>query len=494
MSRCDPSGIQAAVDHLRRVAGENHGKVPTEIVRATAKRFDCSERTVWNWLRYGAPAPPTTRELSDVELDAIAATQGNRKRAWEDLSRRGVYQKSYSQFARDVDKLNPITRVGLTEGVKAALSKGLYLKGTSTGRLDRVIFDHTEADIRLQRIYRGALEMYRPWVTLLLDSHTRMILACTLTEGDGIKGDPNTESLVALMASAIRGHEAADGTFVGGVPRLVQFDNAKAHLADAMLNGYLTLRIATHAIEPGSPWEDGRVERLMRTMKDEFLATLPGYTGALTDRYGHEPWKPEDCLTTEEFLARLELWVDSYNYERHHSVLHSTPFEAWREDTAPIERVPDELIRRGFLAESKPRRVSKNGVRFRSVDYVHETLGSLVGKKVSVRFLPNDRSFIDVYLDDAFLCTAVPHERLTKDERIQIVRARNGELRKVDQIVKRSRQRARTRDLEGNPLLSPERDPEAPARVLPDTSDDDFLAFVEETTGIGKEAGNEHAP
>ena len=93
------------------------------------------------------------------------------------------------------------------------MQKGLYLKGSSTGRLDRVIFDHTEADIRLQRVYRGQVETYRPWVTLLVDSHTRFLIACVVTEGDGLRGDPNTEVLVAMMANAIRGSEAADGTF-----------------------------------------------------------------------------------------------------------------------------------------------------------------------------------------------------------------------------------------------------------------------------------------
>ncbi len=477
--KADPSAAQAAIDHLQRLASESDGKISTAIVCVTADRLGCSERTVWNWLKNGVPKARIRRELEDMHLDAIASENGYLKRAWERLAAEGSYQCGYRQFVRDVNAMPPVISKGVRGGVKEALKHGLYLKGTNTGRLDRVIFDHTMADIRLRRVHAGTEEMFRPWVTLLIDSHTRFILSCIVTEGDGIGGDPNTESLVALMASAIRGQTAADGTFIGGVPRLVQFDNAKAHMAEAMVNGFLALGIATHTIEPGSPWQDGRVERLMRTLKDEFLSSLPGYTAALTDRYAHPAWKPEDCMSIDEFMIRLEQWVDDYNFERKHSSLGTTPFEAWRDDPVPIERADDGLIRHGFLAIHSGRSVSKNGVRFKEVDYVHVDLSRLVGKKVSVRYLPNDRSFIDIYLDGEFVCTAIPHGRMSKDERIQIVRERERDIKKVNKIVKRSRKRASEREWAGNPLLAPEHDPSMPVRTKPDSSDDEFLNFLE---------------
>lgn len=474
------SSAQSAIDHIRRVAAKNGGNIPMPIVRAAAQHFGCSERTVWRWLQSGVPSPRSRRSMSLVQMKMIAAENGRLKRAWQKLSASGDYTNGYRQFIRDVDALAPVISNGLKYGVKEGLKHGLYLKGLNSARLDRVIFDHTEADIRLRRGHLGKAEMFRPWISLLIDSHTRVILGCTVTEGDGIGGDPNTESLVALLGGAIRGQAAADGTFVGGVPRLVQFDNAKAHLAEAMLNGYLTLGIATLAIEPGSPWQDGRVERLMLTLKEEFLSSLPGFTAALKDRYEHPAWVPEDCLTMDQFMVHLEQWIDDYNYERVHSSLKATPFEAWRDDPTPIERVEDGVIRHGFLASHSGRIVSKSGIRFKDVDYVHLKLSQLVGKRVTIRYLPNDRSFIDVYLKDEFICTAVPHERATKDERIQIVRARNRDVEKVNLIVKQSRKRATERELAGNPLLSPEREATRPARAIPNTNDDDFLSFLEQ--------------
>lgn len=489
--RYDRVAAQASVDHIKRLAAENAGKAPTWAVQAAASKLGVSTRSIWTWLADGIPEPPAEVLNTATEqaiLTALAAAHGRRKAAWKSMTDAGTYSKSYDQFLRDIGKLSPIQQAAVTEGIKAALAKGLYLKGTSTGRLDRVLFDHTEADIRLQRTYAGELEMFRPWVTFLLDAHTRVILSWIVTEGDGLRGDPGTESLVALLGSAIRGFVAADGTFVGGVPAVVQFDNAKAHLAEAMVKGYLELGIATHAIRPASPWEDGRVERLMRTFGEEFLASLPGYTKALSDRYAHEPWTPDQCMGVLEFIVRLQEWVDHYNFERRHSQLKMTPFEAWKEDPTPITQVDDDLVRHGFLAERSGRKVSKNGVRFKDIDYVSPKLGTKVGKRVTIRYLPNDRSFIDIYVNDKFLCTAIPHVRLTKDQRTEIVRERNSQINKTNHLIKRSGARAKQRALEGNPLLAPERDPELATRQTTDPGEDEYLAFLEKATGIAADA------
>lgn len=491
MSRVyDYCAAKASVEHLKRLSTVNSGMVPTWALAAAATKLDVSERTIWNWLSAGVPNPPALKFDRAMErrlLSALAAAHGSYKRAWRVLQENGDYHQSYVQFSRDIKKLSPVMLTAATKGFKEAFQKGLYLQGTSTGRLDRVLFDHTMIDLRVQREYGGKLEMFRPWITFLLDSHTRVILSCIITEGDGVKGDPGTETLVALLAAAIHGTVAPDETFIGGVPAVIQYDNAKAHLANAMLHGYLELGIAGHAIRPGSPWEDGRVEALMDTFNQELLAMHPGYTKAIKDRYDHEPWIPSDCLTIEEFKAHLEHWIDSYNFERHHTSLDATPFEAWKNDPTPINRVDDDLIRKSFLDESRGRRVSKSGIRFKNIDYTHELLGKLVGKRVTVKFLPNDRTFLDIYLDGQFVCSAIPHARLSKDQRTLIVRQRNQQIQNVDRIVKQSRRRAQRREREGNPLAGPERDPSQPLRTVEDLSDEDFLDFLERSVTSSKE-------
>lgn len=484
----DSTRVHAKVEHLRRLAQANGGRVPNWAVEGTASTLGCSKRSVWKWLEAGVPGPRRPAMLSDKELVVIAEHQGDRKAAWRQLVAAGDFTMSYSQFWRLLNSVDPITRTGVTEGVKQSLQRALYLKGVTTARLDTLIFDHTEMDIFIRRFHAGKEESFRPWVSLLIDAHTRFLLAAVVTEGDGVKGDPGTESLAALLARAVRGEEAKDGTFVGGVPHVVQCDNAKAHLANAMLNGYLELGIVLRLIEPASPWQDGRVERLMKTLRDEFLRPLPGYTKAFRDRYNHDAWELDQLLTMEQLVARLDAFIDDYNYNRVHSALDATPFEAWRDDPTPVERVDDDLIRHGFQAEARGRRVSANGIRFRGIDYIHPHLGkhpvygSLSGREVHLRFLPNDRSFIDVYLGEEFVCTAVPHERLSRVERQRVVKQRKSDIRHVDHLVKQSKKRARQRFLDAESSFAPERDPLAPAadtQVAGAGDEEDLLAAME---------------
>jgi len=489
MKKIDPSIITATVSHLQRLATENGGRCPTDVVRAVAATYGCTERTVWNWLRHGTPQPTSPRSLTRKQKVEIAKRHGNLKATWQQLHRSGSYLCSYRQFIRDFRTLPPIQQVGLTKGIPDALQQGLYLKVATTGRTDRVIFDHTMADVRLQRVRNGNYEMFRPWLSLLIDTHSRVILSCIVTEGDGMKGDPNTEALIALMGGAIHGTWATDGTFVGGMPRLVQSDNAKAHLAEAMVNGYLHLQIPTIAIDPGSPWQDGKVERLMRTVKEEFLADLPGFTAVLPDRYARDPWTPSDCLTMDNFMVLLREWIDFYNYERVHSSLGTTPFEAWKNDTTPIEQVPDDLIRSSFMAEKRSRIMSKNGVRFDHVDYTDPLLKDLVGKEVHIRYLPNDKSFIDVYLDGHFVCTAYSHASLTKEKRNQIAGDRMKQIGYVDRVIKQSRKRQEQNEFDGTPLVRPERDPNKTPASHSD-GDDEFLDYLER---LQSEEGEEPA-
>lgn len=151
----------------------------------------------------------------------------------------------------------------------------------------------------------------------------------------------------------------------------------------------------------------------------------------------------------------------------------------------------DDLIRHNFLAEKNGRKISKNGVRFKNIDYVHPAMSKMVGKKVSVRYLPNDRTFLDVFVEGTYVCTAVPHERLSTDERLQIVRKRNSQTAKVERIRKRSRKRASDRTVLGNPLLSSEHDPELPARRMSAMDDEDFLRFAESSRRDSEELADD---
>lgn len=94
-----------------------------------------------------------------------------------------------------------------------------------------------------------------------------------------------------------------------GAPTYLRSDNGPEFIADALRTWLSTAGIATLYIEPGCPWQNGRMESWNGKTRDEFLN--------------------RELLGSEEetaWLARQHLW--EYNHERPHSSLGNlTPME-----------------------------------------------------------------------------------------------------------------------------------------------------------------------
>jgi putative transposase len=87
----------------------------------------------------------------------------------------------------------------------------------------------------------------------------------------------------------------------------------------------------------------------------------------------------------------------------------------------------------------QPRTVNKNGIRFDGVDYVAAGLNRLVGRKVTVRYLPNlelERLFIEVFDGDEWVCTANPSHTLTAAQRTALLAERRRQYEKLREAQK----------------------------------------------------------
>ena len=433
MSRHVPVDVKSAVvERLRTIAKQNEGQTPSAAVRAAAEQCGVQQRTVWRWLEKETFEPRPKVGLSRDQLITIALHNGNVKTAWESLSRDGL-SLCYEQFWRRLKNMDSDFIAGVTKGLDAALQEGQYVQRDTPRKMSMVGFDHTELPVWCIPDERS--RPVKPWISVIQDWGTRYILGVALTHGRGMRGDPNTETVVALVGGVLAGFEAPDGTPVGGQMQVIVSDNANAHLAEAIINGYAFLGVLPHYIDPGSPCQNGRTERLIGTIEAEFCMRQPGYSHQLPLRYGTHEW--ESYLSLEELTIRLTQWMDYYNTERPHSALRGrTPLQAWQEDPTIVEHVDPALVRHGFLVEKRKRKISKNGVRFRNVDYTAPEFAGKTGREVTIRYLPNDRSFIDTYLDGQFFCTAIPHEKLTLEERTEIARVRQRRIGRIDHIVK----------------------------------------------------------
>ena len=434
MARIPRYAKMAAAREVR--SSLDRGGTATAVVERIAAQFGVSQRTVWRWAR--RPPDTSTRPakvLTRDELIVIASYQGNRHAAWRELCDGGL-AISYRQFVRRLGNTDTDMVAAATEGVKAALQAGLYNRqADSYSRGDVFGFDHTEIPVFTWT--PGDEKPKKLWVSVIVDWATSFIFRPVFIEGEGVKGDPNTRSIIALVASVLVGQEF-DGELVGGIPGLIVFDNALAHLSDAVQEGYVAVPVRTHAIRRGSPWENGATENAIGVIEKLVWKPMPGYSHHLSTRYGHFPWKLEELFSPEELIVRTVAGIEEMNrsrrLERHGG---QSPLAAWKADPALVEMADRDLVRHQFLESAKSSyKVQKTGVTFRGMWYQDKALAGHVGHTVSIRHLPHDRSFIDIYLAGEFLCSAGVTEGRTLAQRSELARMRRNRIARADAFVK----------------------------------------------------------
>ena len=94
-----------------------------------------------------------------------------------------------------------------------------------------------------------------------------------------------------------------------GLPKYIRMDNGPEFISNAIAEWARSCEAGTIFIDPGSPWQNGKVESFNGRLRDEFL------NGQLFENI-------------KEAKVLLQLWKDQYNTIRPHSSLkYLTPFE-----------------------------------------------------------------------------------------------------------------------------------------------------------------------
>jgi putative transposase len=179
-----------------------------------------------------------------------------------------------------------------------------------------------------------------------------------------------------------------------GVPKVVYLDNGSAMVSSQLLRALAVLGIRLTHSKPGQPAGRGKIERLFRTVREQFLVELavPGALEAVGD------------------LARLnELfagWVETVYHHRVHSETGQRPLERFLAAGPPALPSP-QLLREAFLWShqrmvTKTATISLHGNRY-------EVDAALVGRPVEVVFDPFDLTCLQVRYQGRSMGTAVPH-------------------------------------------------------------------------------------
>jgi len=170
----------------------------------------------------------------------------------------------------------------------------------------------------------------------ICDAHSRFILGCQALEATAHKA---TQSVFTRLFRTY------------GLPQAIRTDNGTP-FASIGLRGlsrlgayFIRLGIKHERIDPGSPQQNGRHERMHRTLKAE--TTRP----------------PENTMKAQQ--RRFNDFVKEFNTVRPHEAIEmAVPAKRYRRSKRPM---PRRLARPNYAGHMELRRVGKNGgIRFRT--------------------------------------------------------------------------------------------------------------------------------
>jgi len=286
---------------------------------------------------------------------------------------------------------------------RAALARIVAVPGefTASRPLEVVQIDHTQIDaVVVDAISRRS--MTRPWLTLAIDVHTRMVVGTYLS-----LDEPSVVSVGLCLLNSVFEKSAflasrdLDLAWPAmGLSTTLHVDNGPDFHSRAFVRGCQEFGLHVTWRPPGTPRYGGHIERLMGTQMAA-VHVLAGSTGSsIADRPARDA-QLNATLTMRELERWLLLEILGKYHHKVHSALGRPPIAVWRDlmGSVPFRLPPDRLrFWVAFLPE-KPRLLRRDGIHLFGIRYWASALSQDVGRssdKLAVRYDPRDLSHVFV--------------------------------------------------------------------------------------------------
>lgn len=405
------------------------GVLPSAVVAEVAGQVGVTTRTILRWVS-DEPGQDRRRKPLAREHQVLVAKHQRLAPAHREAKAAG-YPDSYDTFRRQFGELPEAIRTGLMFGVREAVKRQVYTTFDPEPRNGLWVLDGMELP---NEMMRADGKPTKGWIISVFDVGTRTCLASSLCF------TANSEVVAAAIAEAMVGWEGPDGTFVGGVPERLTWDNGREFINDHITTALIELALPADAGPAYTPWLRPTLERWHATIQDEFARHAPGFTHGQVRRNGKPYADPVGALwVPERMQAELDLWRDRYNFDRAHSGIDSTPFAAWCASSNPVIRADEVEVWWSFMKSTKTPKVTGSGLRFNNVHYVHVDLNAHVGRQMTVRHMLGSSTYIGVFDGEHFVCVAKRQDRLTREEKTAIAAGRREQLGDINSILAESR-------------------------------------------------------
>lgn len=334
-------------------------------------------------------------------------------------SERGIQPPSHMTIRARITRVSEKDRLRARGFREKALNKFAPVPGSFPNAdypLAVVQIDHTPADIILvDDIYRKPIG--RPWITLAVDVHTRMVA------GYYLSFDPPSETSVAMcVANSILPkeewlllHNVDTQWPVWGIPKTIHVDNGADFRSNNFQRSCLAYGINLEFRPVRQPRYGGHIERLLGTLLRE-IHDLPGTTfSSVKDREGYDAEK-HASMTKSEFETWLVTLICKVYHQRLHSSIGMTPVRKWEigifgnNEVQGVGLPPRPADRMTALLDFLPsfrRTVQTFGVTIDGMSYYAEALRPWIGstdsesgKKLDLLFRRDPRDISCIWFFD----------------------------------------------------------------------------------------------
>ncbi|MGH2506529.1 MAG: DDE-type integrase/transposase/recombinase [Ktedonobacteraceae bacterium] len=187
-----------------------------------------------------------------------------------------------------------------------------------------------------------------------------------------------------------------------GKPERILLDNAKTFRSTTLELMCAELDIGLNFCRPRRPQGKGKIERMIRNIKESFC---------------NEAENAPNITTLEELNAAFRGWLDGYENREHGELEGLTPVQRWRKDEMKVDRSLTEarIYQAMMLRETRTVHISTALVTVGRGEY--QVNREHAGKEVQVRWNPEKLEQVEVWMDGRFVESAPLKERKPHVER-----------------------------------------------------------------------------
>lgn len=357
---------------------------------------------------------PTKQEVLE-EIRGLVAKQNVGRLASERLK-----LPSITYLKRKIGEIAPYDRCLARYGKRVADIKfraaGMGVQAEKP--LARASMDHCRLDLMIIDD-DSELPLGRPWLTLILDECTRVVLGFYIgfEEPSNVSASRALRSALMPKSELLKVYPAIVNDWdTWGVIGTLVVDNGMEFHGEVVEQGAGRFGINIQYCPRKKPWFKGKVERLFRTLNTGLLSSIPGKTFSnVLERGDYDPSK-HAVLRLSTLREVVLTWiVDVYHQTPHRGLSKDTPARVWARDIQGVDRwLPaSSLSVDTAFSRTEMRRLTHKGIEHDCLFYnsqdlrvVREENGSEID--VEIRVMDDDLGSIIVVMPGGEQLIRVP--------------------------------------------------------------------------------------